>query len=112
MQRFIIKLNVNKILAGRKMTKTKHTVHVSEIMIPLQLKRLETGEYLATSRALPGLLSQGRTMAEAMEIAQDVAKKLIESYLEHGDPLPGRLRKQYQHKTKTVEAQIPIAVNF
>ncbi|MEI7649571.1 MAG: hypothetical protein WCJ47_07695 [Methanomicrobiales archaeon] len=26
-----------------------------------------------------------------MEIAQDVAKKLIESYVEHVDPLPGNM---------------------
>ena len=31
---------------------------------------------------------QGRTLAETMEIAQDVARKLIESCIEHGDPLP------------------------
>jgi len=27
-----------------------------------------------------------------MEIAQDVARKLVESYLEHGDPLPEALK--------------------
>ncbi|MHC1610282.1 MAG: type II toxin-antitoxin system HicB family antitoxin [Candidatus Methanospirareceae archaeon] len=37
---------------------------------------------------LQGLIAQGRTIAETMEIAQDVARKLIESYIEHGDPLP------------------------
>jgi predicted RNase H-like HicB family nuclease len=26
-----------------------------------------------------------------MEIAQDVARKLIESYIEHGDPLPDKM---------------------
>jgi len=26
-----------------------------------------------------------------LEIAQDVARKLIESYIEHGDPLPQKL---------------------
>jgi len=31
-------------------------------------------------------------MAEAAEIAQDVARKLVESYREHGDPLPGELQ--------------------
>ena len=33
-----------------------------------------------------------RTVAEAVEIARDVARKLIESYREHGDPLPKGLQ--------------------
>ena len=59
-----------------------------EYKLHLQIKRLETGEYLATADARPGLVAQGRTVAEATEIARDVARKLIESYREHGDPLP------------------------
>ena len=58
-----------------------------EYKLHLQIKRLETGEYLATADDLPGLVAQGRTVAEATEIARDVARKLIESYREHGDPL-------------------------
>ncbi len=33
-------------------------------------------------------MAQGRTLAETMEIAHDVARKILESYEEHGDPLP------------------------
>jgi predicted RNase H-like HicB family nuclease len=40
---------------------------------------------------LPGLVAQGRTIAETMEIAQDIARKLIESYIEFGDPLPDEI---------------------
>lgn len=35
--------------------------------------------FLATSEELPGLVAQGRTVAEALEIARDVARKLIEA---------------------------------
>lgn len=62
---------------------TKH-IEVSELMIPLTLEKLDTADYLATSPAMPDLLAQGRTVSETMEIAQDVARKLIESYQEHG----------------------------
>ncbi len=34
---------------------------------------------MATSDELPGLVAQGRTVAEALEIARDVARKLIEA---------------------------------
>ena len=58
-----------------------------ENRLHLQIRRVENGQYLATSDDLPGLVAQGRTVAEAVEIAQDVARKLVESYREHGDPV-------------------------
>lgn len=61
---------------------------MSEVVVKLHIEPLEEGGYLATSEALPGLVAQGRTIAETIEIAQDVARKLVESYQEHGDPLP------------------------
>ena len=61
---------------------------MSEYLLPIKIEPLEEGGFLATSDILQGLIAQGRTIAETMEIAQDVAKKLIESCMEHGDPLP------------------------
>lgn len=61
---------------------------MNEALIPLTIELLEEGGYLATSPVWDDLLAQGRTIAETLEIAQDVARRLIESYLEHGDPLP------------------------
>ena len=51
----------------------------------LRIERLENHQYLATSETVPGLVAQGRTVTETVEIAQDVARKLIESCLDHGD---------------------------
>jgi len=78
---------------------------MSEVLIQLQIEALSEGGYLATSADLPGLLAQGRTVAETIEIAQDVARKLIESYQEHGDPLPAALRNR---ASKRIQLQIPI----
>ncbi|PKM99506.1 MAG: type II toxin-antitoxin system HicB family antitoxin [Elusimicrobia bacterium HGW-Elusimicrobia-2] len=61
---------------------------MSEYLIPVTIEHLEEGGYLATSSALQGLIAQGRTISETLEIAEDVARKLIESCIEHGDPLP------------------------
>ncbi len=61
-----------------------------EYRLHLQIRRVENGQYLATSDGFPGLVAQGRTVAETVGIAQDVARKLIESFREHGDPLPER----------------------
>jgi antitoxin HicB len=65
---------------------------VPERLVSIKIEELEEGGYLATSDTLQGLVAQGRTIAETMEIAQDVARKLIESYIEHGDPLPFELK--------------------
>jgi antitoxin HicB len=51
-------------------------------------------------------VAQGRTIAETIEIAHDVARKLIESYEEHGDPLPPGIRKPNR------EIEIDIAVGI
>lgn len=64
---------------------------MAESLINLDIESLTEGGYLATSKDLPGLVAQGRTIAECVEIAQDVARKLIESYLDRGDPLPAKL---------------------
>ena len=72
----------------------------------LHLEALHEGGYVATSPDLPGLVAQGRTIAETIEIAHDVARKLIESYEEHGDPLPPGIRKPNR------EIEIDIAVGI
>ncbi len=60
---------------------------MAEYLIPISIEYLKEGEYLATSPVLQGFIAQGRTI----EIAEDVARKIIESCIEHGDPLPENL---------------------
>jgi predicted RNase H-like HicB family nuclease len=50
-----------------------------ELAIRIQVEELPEGLFLATSDELPGLVAQGRTVAEALEIARDVGRKLIEA---------------------------------
>ena len=50
-----------------------------ELAIQIQIEELPEGIYLATSDELTGLVAQGRTIAEALDIARDVARKLIEA---------------------------------
>jgi len=65
---------------------------MKEVLVNIHVEQLPEGAFLATSEELPGLVAQGRTFAETLEIAQDVARKLIESYREHGEELPPALR--------------------
>lgn len=50
-----------------------------ERIINLHVEKLPEGVYLATSQDVQGLIAQGRTIEETIEIARDVAKKLIEA---------------------------------
>lgn len=78
-----------------------------EYIVSIKIEKLDEGAYLATSDVLPGLVAEGRTIAETMEIAQDVARKIIESYIEHGDPLPPEMAPA----SRTVRnIKIPVAV--
>ena len=56
-----------------------------ELAIQVHVERLPEGLYLATSEELAGLVAQGRTVAETLEIARDVAKKLVEARTEHDE---------------------------
>jgi predicted RNase H-like HicB family nuclease len=50
-----------------------------ERSIMIHIEKLPEGVYLATSDSLQGLVAQGRTVAETLEIARDVVRKLIEA---------------------------------
>jgi predicted RNase H-like HicB family nuclease len=56
-----------------------------ELAIRIHIEELPEALYLATSDDLPGLVAQGRTVAETLEIARDVARKLLEVRRERED---------------------------
>ena len=84
---------------------------MSEYLIPVTIQPLKEGGYLATSSILQGLIAQGRTIAETLEIAEDVARKIIESCIEHNDPLPPGLASTENQKIK-LEISIPVPVEI
>lgn len=53
-----------------------------ERIINLHVEKLPEGVYLATSDDIQGLVVQGRTVSETMEIARDVARRLLEAQKE------------------------------
>ncbi|MDT8438857.1 MAG: type II toxin-antitoxin system HicB family antitoxin [Wenzhouxiangellaceae bacterium] len=56
-----------------------------EHLINLHIEKLPEGVYLATSDEMPGLVAQGRTIQETLEIARDVGRKLIEARTERSE---------------------------
>lgn len=53
-----------------------------EQIVNLHVEKLREGFFLATSDEIPGLVAQGRTVTETLEIARDVARKLLEAQTE------------------------------
>ena len=54
-----------------------------ERLIKIHIRKLPEGLFLVTSDDIQGLVAQGRTVIEAMEIARDVARKLLEAQQEN-----------------------------
>ncbi len=65
---------------------------MDEVTIRLRVEPLQEGGYLATSPDVPGLVAEGCSVVEVAEIAQGLARKIAESRVEHGDPLPPALQ--------------------
>lgn len=57
-----------------------------EQIVNLHIEKLPEGVYLATSDEVPGLVAQGRTVSETLDIARDVARKLLEAQAERQGP--------------------------
>ena len=64
---------------------------MDEVTIRLHVEPLAEGGCVATSPDVPGLVAEGRSIVEVAEIAQGLARKIVESCLDHGDPIPPAL---------------------
>jgi len=53
-----------------------------ERLIQIHIEKLPEGVYLATSDEIQGLVAHGRTVNETLEIARDVARRLLEAQAE------------------------------
>jgi predicted RNase H-like HicB family nuclease len=52
---------------------------IEERIVRIHIEKLPEGVYLATSDDVQGLIAQGRTIAETVEIARDIVRKLLEA---------------------------------
>ena len=82
---------------------------MNEASIRLHIELLDEGGFLATSPDIPGLVAEGRSITEAAEIAQGLARKIAESCIEHGDPLPSAL-VSLSGENVGVDLLVPVSV--
>mgnify|MGYP001767367576 CR=1 FL=1 len=50
-----------------------------ERIVNVRVEKLPEGVFLATSDEVQGLVAQGRTITETLEIARDVVRRLLEA---------------------------------
>ena len=82
----------------------------TEIVLNVRLEPLDEGGFLATSPDLPGLVVQGRTRAEALELAQANARILMEVYLSEKLALPPALRRVFKRKARAFNLPLPVSL--
>ncbi len=82
---------------------------MDEVTIRLHLEPLDEGGFIATSPDVPGLVAEGRSAVEAVEIAQALARQIVESCLSHGDPVPPALAP-LAGAARPVDLVVPVGV--
>jgi predicted RNase H-like HicB family nuclease len=69
-----------------------------EQIVKIRVEKLPEGLYLATSEEIQGLVAQGRTVTETLEIARDVARRLLEAQAERqGTPQLSSLDEEFDY---------------
>ena len=97
-------------MADKRQVRSKRQERITEVdeaTIRLHIEPLTEGGYVATSRDVPGLVAEGRSITEAVEIAQGLTRKIVESCIDHGDPLPPALVKM---RKPPLDLLIPVGV--
>jgi predicted RNase H-like HicB family nuclease len=87
--------------------KRDQRIAVDEATIRLHIEPLAEGGYVATSPDVPGLVAEGRSITEAVEIAQGLTRKIVESCRDHGDPLPPALARL---KKPPLDLLVPVGI--
>lgn len=68
---------------------------LAEVLVQFLIEPLPEGAYLVTSDKVPGFIEQGCTVTKATKSAQDVVRRLVDSYRDQGDPLPSSLQRVF-----------------
>ncbi|OGM04968.1 hypothetical protein A2715_00610 [Candidatus Woesebacteria bacterium RIFCSPHIGHO2_01_FULL_39_32] len=89
----------------------KENVKVLEYELPLRVEALEKGGFLATSRALQGVLAEGDTVSESVANAIDVAANIIDIRGKEGLSIPLKLLKA-KKSSKMFVTKVSVQVSY
>lgn len=68
--------------------KKQAPVRVGDYSFTILIEPNDPDGYLVTCPALPGLVTQGNTLDEALAMAKDAIEGYLISLIKHGDPIP------------------------
>jgi len=92
--------------ALRKRTSRKEGTG-SEYSFTVYFEPAIEGGYVVTCPALPGLVTEGDTLAEARAMARDAIRAYIESLLKDGEPIPAEPKIILQPVKEKIKVAIP-----
>jgi len=80
-----------------------------KVVVPVEVTQLEDGRYLAVCEAIQGCHAEGDTVAEALDILEDVARLLIEIGREDGLPDPSGLEELRPDSILRAQVVVPLS---
>ena len=80
---------------------------MSELRYTVLFEPAEEGGYVVTCPALPGLVTEGDTLEEAREMAEDAIRGYLESLSKDGKPLPSDIELSLDPVKEVIEVALP-----
>ena len=80
---------------------------MSEFRYTVLFEPAEEGGYVVTCPALPGLVTEGDTLEEAREMAEDAIRGYLESLSKDGKPLPSDIELSLDPVKEVIEVALP-----
>ena len=81
--------------------------NLSEYSFTVLFEPAAEGGYVVTCPALPGLVTEGDTLAEARKMAKDAIRAYVESLRKDGGPIPKDLKPLPDPVKETIKIAIP-----
>ena len=80
---------------------------VAEYSYTVLFEPAAEGGYVVTCPALPGLVTEGDTLAKARRMARDAVRAYLESLRKDGEPIPADPRITSQPVKETIRVALP-----
>ncbi len=90
--------------ATKRRVKTAEVVRAREYKFSVVFEPVEDGGYQVTAPLLPGLITYGRTLAEARSMARDAMRCHLEGLLKDGEPIPNA------RKARSEELRVAVSI--
>jgi antitoxin HicB len=92
---------------NHKKNNSRRQEKLSEYSFTVFFEPAAEGGYVVSCPALPGLVTEGDTLAEARKMAKDAIRAYVESLRKDGAPIPKDLKPLAEPVKETLKIAIP-----